>query len=250
MFTWDKSIRKIDATVDQVVQLFSSMRDVQMALPGLPVQQASAYLCQCRSGNGIATLAAFHMKKSEQLAFYVSQPPLVSVAKAEEMFDSGLVFVESMGFLLTDMDLHLLDGADRDMFWASLPIVRGLVKAEDEVAAAPAQIPPPKVTPAAVTPDQFTDVAKASSAIPAQTPAEPAPVEAVRSSSAPEHRETVSQPLPEQGLDDSVNDLLAAVEALRTKRPGARARRNIKPADLQKRRIDMRQNIGRLLASL
>ena len=110
MFTWDKSLQVLDITANQVLNLFRSMRDVQMALPGLPSQQASAYLCQYQLEKGVATVAAFHMQKSNQLAFYCSDPKLVGLQQADGMFDQALNFVESMGFLLADLDIHLLAG--------------------------------------------------------------------------------------------------------------------------------------------
>ena len=64
MFQWDKSINAIDVSADKVVHLFRSMREVQLALPGVSAQQASAYLCQYQVEGGVATVAIFHLHKS------------------------------------------------------------------------------------------------------------------------------------------------------------------------------------------
>ena len=45
MFHWAKTMNSLNISAGQVLSLFRSMRDVQLALPGLPVQQATAYLC-------------------------------------------------------------------------------------------------------------------------------------------------------------------------------------------------------------
>ncbi|PLX76824.1 MAG: hypothetical protein C0614_10010 [Desulfuromonas sp.] len=251
MFVWDKSIQRIETDVTNVVQLFRSMRDVQMALPGLPVQESCAYLCQYRVGSEIATVAAFHMQKSQQLAFYVSQPSRVAENRADEMFDSGLGFVESMGFLLCDMDLGLHDEQDRSMLWESLPIFLGEGVGQQTATSSPQPAPvkkavePAKPTPPPAAKPQPSQPPPAATAVVQATPVteKTVPVEPPHSPAA------VQESGPE--VDDSVDDLLAAVEALRAKRPGMQTRRrSIKPAEIQKRRIELRQNLGRILVSL
>lgn len=262
MFVWDKSIQKIDVAAGQVVQLFRSMRDVQMVLPGLPVQLASAYLCQYKTSSGIATLAVFHMQKSQHLAFYSSQPGVVDESKSEDVFASGLNFVESMGFLLSDMDLHLLSEQDRFMLWESLPVTQGAEPQTTAPAVAPepqalpanvVQAPRPVATPAvpqvAVEPDGASGSPDRPDQISGQREIAPSPAVTRQQQTIPAEQTATRDESSE--VDESVNDLLAAVEALRAKRPGLQARRkSLKPAEMQKRRIGLRQNVGRLLVSL
>ena len=141
MFQWDKSINDINVPASKVMHLFRSMREVQLALPGVPAQQASAFLCQYQVEGGIATVAVFHLHKSKVLSFYFSDPRVVTEQKIDSMLDQGLNFVESMGFLMTDQDIHLLDAADQEMLWASLPIKAGLLEEEEPK---PAEAPSPK----------------------------------------------------------------------------------------------------------
>ena len=96
MFQWDKSIMTLDVAIGRVVQLFRSMRDVQLALPGLPAQEASAYLCQYQTEQGTGTAAVFHLHKSGQLAFYVNTPREVAPGKAEAMLDQALTAFEGL----------------------------------------------------------------------------------------------------------------------------------------------------------
>ena len=114
MFQWDKSINAINIPASKVLHLFRSMREVQLALPGVSAQQASAFLCQYQHEEGVATVAIFHLHKSKVLSFYFSDPLIVPEQKTDSMLDQGLNFVESMGFLLTDQDIHLLDVADQE----------------------------------------------------------------------------------------------------------------------------------------
>jgi hypothetical protein len=76
---------------------------------------------------------------------------------------------------------------------------------------------------------------------------EPATVESV-----PEIIQPVSLPVEtDRSKQTNVDDLLAAVEELRTRRPGVRARKKPpSPEELKRRRQDLRENLGRVLASL
>lgn len=238
MFSWDKSLTQIDVVVSQVVHLFRSMRDVQIALPGAPVQQATAFLCQYEQGGGVETVAAFHLLKTNQLAFYCSDPRRVGADKAENMLDQGLNFVESMGFLLSDMDIHLLDEGDREMLWDSLPLRSGTSQVVDEETA-PVTAPPP-AKPVAEQP--VAAVAKSAEKKPdlVAEPKQEAAVKAVKP----------AEPA-DQSMDDGVDDLLAAVESMRAKRPGLRVRKKIPSAEeIDKRRVELRENLGRILSSL
>lgn len=232
MFKLCESVNTVDVPADKVVHLFRSMRDVQLALPGIHAQQASAYICQYEKESGICTAAVFHLHKSNLLAFYFDDPPIVPAGKTDSMLDQGLNFVESMGFLMTDQDIHLLEAADRDMLWSSLPLRDGLQPEEKSqtgatspLAAAVVAEPPAAVTQPAVTPS-----------------AEPLSTKAVN----PQKEEARSE-----AASDKVDDLLAAVEAMRAKRPGLRARRTPPTnEEMNRRRQQLRESIGRILASL
>lgn len=253
MFQWDKTTQKLNVGAAEALKLFRSMRDVQMALPGLPAQEASAYLYQYQAATLVATVAVFHMHDSNQLAFYFSDPREVSPARAESLLDQGLNFVESMGFLLSDMDIELMDPADRQMLWESLPLCRGLV----ESGQAPAS--PASGSAAAVSQ-------------PAARPPEPEKAEAADSgqiaaaglkSSAPRQTvaRTATEPTPDATADapaagpaeqpERVDDLLAAVEGLRAKRPGlAQRKKPPTPDEIRIRRKELSEKLGHLLASL
>jgi len=246
MFTWDKSIHAINLPASKVVALFRSMREVQLALPGVSAQLASAYLCQYQAETGVGTVAVFHLHKSHLLAFYVSDPQFVSEQDIDNLLDQGLNLIESMGFLMTDQDLHLLDEADQEMLWASLPLKSGLSQKE---AVAPAATPQKQAAPRAVEPAKPVKPApspekKASSASPTSNGLEVKKTPA-RSVKVP------PQVAPEPEATENVDDLLAAVEAMRAKRPGLRARKTPpSPEEMNRRRLKLRETVGRILASL
>ena len=248
MFQWDKSINAIDVSASKVVHLFRSMREVQLALPGVSAQQASAYLCQYHVEGGVTTVAVFHLHKSAVQSFYFSDPRVVPEQKIDSMLDQGLNFVESMGFLMTDQDIHLLDVADQEMLWASLPIKAGVLSEEEPPPAEdPVQQrqekPAVKVVAAKVKAAPVKEKKPVAAAASSQTAKKAAPV------MVPDPVATKADPEPEAA--ENVDDLLAAVEAMRAKRPGLRARKAAPSAEeMGRRKLQLRETVGRIWASL
>ena len=249
MFRWEKSLSALAVPAGAVLHLFRSMRDVQLALPGLPAQEASAYLCQYATPKGVGTTAVFHLHKSSQLAFYLEAPHEVAAEQAEAKLDQALIFVESMGFLLTDLDIQLLGEADRELLWSALPLQSGVQGDAPGIQ--------PKPTPARLSPRRLavTPAAAADQPLPAAAAKMPATASALPA--AEPHREPGRQPDPppadarEQRAQANVDELLAAVEELRTRRSGIHARRTPPgPEELQRRRHNLRESLGRILASL
>ena len=244
MFVWDQSKRAIMVPAGQVIQLFRSMRDVQLALPGVSAQEATAYLCQYRTEAGVETVAAFHLHQSDVLAFYFSEPRAVSATQMEKMLNQGLNFVESMGFLLTDQDIHYLDDADRTMLWESLPLMAGLPKTGVETADSGQ--PGEDIQ---ADPEELTETVELAPDAPNQEAAgrDQATASAVSASSGG----TAESAMADVPAGANVDDLLAAVEAMRAKRPGLRPDRAVPtPAEINRRKDDLRQLVGRILASL
>ena len=236
MFVLDDTIEKLDVDASTLLKLFRSMRDVQMALPGFPSQEASAYLCQFQAGKSVATFAVFHLQRSGKLAFYRSEPGEVTPAKAEGVMYQGLDFVESMGFLLSDMDLELMADADRAMLWKSLPLFLGCTAEEtSDVPAEPAKVAsPPKKKKAPVQKPE-------KEAVPSPAPEPPVPQAEPERLSGDAATETA----------EGVDELLAAVENLRARRPGVASRKKqAGPTEMKKRCLEFKENLGRILASL
>ena len=250
MFIRDESIHGIDVPADNVVHLYRSMREVQLALPGVSAQQASAYLCQYKQPDGIATVAAFHLHKSGILAYYFSDPRVVSKQKMDDMLNQGLNFVESMGFLLTDQDIHLMDQADLKNMWESLPLKTGLVEEE----SSPGSLPTKKSGAVAAEKPAASVTGHSSMAAQQQTVVDAAassePVTKQSSAGEPE-LETEPEAAEENAISENVDDLLAVVEAMRAKSTSLRARMTVPSAEeMQLRKEQLRETVGRILATL
>jgi hypothetical protein len=126
MFRWHKEIERLDIPASQVLHLERSLSAVQVALPGLPSQEATAYLCAFAVGKGLRVTLVLHLHTSRRLAFYLHERAEAPLQEADRLIEEGALFAESMGFMLSDMDYSLLGIKERDDLWDSLSLKAGV----------------------------------------------------------------------------------------------------------------------------
>lgn len=125
MFQWDRNTVRLALPAERVLRLHRSLGEIQVALPGLPAQQAEAFVCVYAATQGVRVAVIFHLRESRRLAFYREDPVDGSPLKVEEQRLAGLRFAESLGFLFDDTEIHLLAGEERQRLWLSLPLFAG-----------------------------------------------------------------------------------------------------------------------------
>ncbi len=136
MFSWKKDLTRLEVPAGRVLKLMQSMSDVQVVLPGMPGQMATAYLCAYSGGQGVSVAISLHLHESHQLAIYVNDEGEVPSQKVGALLKEGIRFAESIGFLLDEIDLQKLDDAARKTWWASLPLSRGVAPPRPRAAQA------------------------------------------------------------------------------------------------------------------
>ncbi len=134
MFIQHKPLKMLNVPAAKVARLNTSGCNVQMAFPGHPPQMCAAYLVSLTSGNKVMVVVAFYLSKSDLSIFFVPKSGEVSVEEAEQTFEQGFVFAESMGFVLNETDYHLLSSADQQKLWSALPICRAAAKKTEQQA--------------------------------------------------------------------------------------------------------------------
>lgn len=225
MFRWHKEIARLDLPASQVLHLERSLTAVQVALPGLPAQAATAYLCAFAAGKGVRVAVALHLHASRLLAFYLHERGEAPRQEAGQLIEEGFRFAESMGFMLSDMDYQKLGMKKRDLLWASLPLKTGVE------SPALAQGPPvPAPVPVSAGP--------AGGEGPEPSPPPPATVSGELAESAEE-----APPAPAEELPDVLPGRGAALRTRVRKRPPT-------AEEMESRRLKLLENLGRFLASL
>lgn len=126
MFQWHKEMDRLDIPATQVFHLERSLSAVQVALPGLPSQEATAYLCVFFSEKGLRVALVLHLHTSRCLAFYLREGADAPQREADRLIDEGANFAESLGFMLSNVDFRKLGTQQRSSLWNSLPLKNGV----------------------------------------------------------------------------------------------------------------------------
>jgi hypothetical protein len=117
---------RLDIPAQRVLRLERSLSDVQVVLPGFPGQEATAYLCAFSTAQGIRVAVVLHLHHSDRLAFYLNDEGDLQKPAATRVYNQALAFAESMGFMMGDLDIHVMPGEDRQKLWRSLPLAGGI----------------------------------------------------------------------------------------------------------------------------
>lgn len=124
MFVEHKQLKVLNVPAARVARLNTSGGNVQMLFPGNPPQMCSAYLVSMTNASKILVTVAFYLSESQKSIFFVPKQGDVTVEEAEQVFEEGLDFAESMGFALSETDYHLQSVEDQQKLWAVLPICK------------------------------------------------------------------------------------------------------------------------------
>ena len=135
MFFLQKELERLDIPEERVVCLQRSLGDATVALPGFVAQRTTAYLCVYKGGKGVRIAVVLHLKSTGRLAFYLNEEGEVGKRQAQRILDAAIYFAESMGFMLSDMEIERLPTEERAALWRALPLQQG--------ASAPVETPAP-----------------------------------------------------------------------------------------------------------
>lgn len=122
MFIQHQQLKSLNVPAEKVAHLHSAASSVQLAFAGYPPQLCRAYLLQVSGGNKVLIVVAFYLTESQCSIFFVPKFGELPIEDAEEVYEEGYSFVESMGFILTETDYHLLSEQKKQSYWTALPI--------------------------------------------------------------------------------------------------------------------------------
>ncbi|MDT8423877.1 MAG: hypothetical protein RQ724_08900 [Desulfuromonadales bacterium] len=154
MFKWQEAIDHLDLPAHRVLRLHQSQNQVQVALPGVPSQEAKAYVCAFSAKSGLKVTIALHLKSSNKIAFFFHRHDIAG-RSAKELVQDALDYAESMGFSLSDTDYHLASASLQEKLWAESPLSKGF---------------PPEG--AIETPEEIDDIQDVANEPPDEPPAE------------------------------------------------------------------------------
>ncbi len=108
-FKPDPSIAWVQASCEQVVAVVESINQPQVSIPGKAPQQVPGHLCGIRNANGTFSIyVALHLSKTGENVVYVHDERELTVEQYRDVEIEGLQFLESMGFMLDNLNFRNL----------------------------------------------------------------------------------------------------------------------------------------------
>lgn len=124
MFIQHKQLKFLSAPASRITHLQSSPSAIQLTFSGYLPQPCRAYLLQLSGSGKALVMVAFYLLESHSTIFFVPEKGEVPLDQAKKNYEEGIEFVESMGFVLTESDFHLLSPTDKQNYWNKIPITQ------------------------------------------------------------------------------------------------------------------------------
>ena len=121
MFQFNEKLKRLDIPAKNVLRLQRSLGDVQIALPGIKAQRAAAYVCAFSVEQGLRVAIAFHLRETNSVVFYLNDGNKTREEIAA-VLNEGVLFTETLGFILTDLEIQKTSPEDKESIWDSLPL--------------------------------------------------------------------------------------------------------------------------------
>ncbi len=123
MFQPEPSLTFVPAQRDQVVAIVESINQPQVSIPGKASQQVFGHLVGLRNANGTFSIyVALHLPKSGENVVYVHDRRQLSVEEYRDVEVEGLQFLESMGFMLDNLNFRNLAADVQDKTLKRIPL--------------------------------------------------------------------------------------------------------------------------------
>jgi hypothetical protein len=109
VFEPDPSIRFIPATREQVVALVESINQPQVSIPGKEPQTVQGFLCGLRNQSGsFSIFVSLFLPRTGENVVYANDKREVGMEEYRDVEIKGLHFLESMGFMLDNLNFRNL----------------------------------------------------------------------------------------------------------------------------------------------
>ncbi|MCI0670342.1 MAG: social motility and stimulation tgl protein [Myxococcaceae bacterium] len=121
MFTYDERIRGLPASRDQVLTLHASLNSPHLAIPGKAAGPAQSYIVGLRGAQGYAVFVYLYLGETQDCAVYVPARRNLGPEEFRAEEADALGFVESMGFMMDNLNFRARPPAEQDELLRTLP---------------------------------------------------------------------------------------------------------------------------------
>jgi len=126
MFHPEPSLTWVPATKEQVVAIIESINQPQVSIPGKPPQTVTGHLCALRNASGTFSIyVALHVPRTGENVVYVHDRRQVTLEEYRDVEIEGLQFLESMGFMLDNLNFRNLSPEVQEQTVRRIPLFGG-----------------------------------------------------------------------------------------------------------------------------
>jgi hypothetical protein len=123
VFNPEPSTTWIRTSREQVVAIIESINQPQVSIPGKPSQQMFGYLVGIRNVNGTFSInVALHAPRTGENVVYAHEQRQLAVEQYRDVEIEGLQFLESMGFMLDNVNFRNLDATLQEQTLRRIPL--------------------------------------------------------------------------------------------------------------------------------
>jgi len=131
MFAIDPTLTHVDATREQVVAIIESVNQPQVGIPGKSPQVAQAFVTGVRNPNASFSIYVYLLLRQEHEAVIFTHPRGQFALEAyREIESEALHFVESMGFMMENVNFRNQATAAQDELMMRLPVFTPIAQTE------------------------------------------------------------------------------------------------------------------------
>jgi Tfp pilus assembly protein PilF len=122
VYTIDERLKGLPAVKEQVVQLYQSLNQPHLAVPGRSAGPATAYVLGLRGPSGFAVFVYLYLSDSGECAVYVPTSGTVPADRYQSEEAEALGFVESMGFIMDNLNFRGRPPDEQETFIRTAPV--------------------------------------------------------------------------------------------------------------------------------
>jgi len=126
MFHPEPSLTWVPATREQVVAIIEGINQPQVSITGKPPQTVTGHLCALRNANGTFSIyVALHVPRTGENVVYVHDRRQMTLEEYRDIEIEGLQFLESMGFMLDNLNFRNLAPEMQEQTVRRIPLFGG-----------------------------------------------------------------------------------------------------------------------------
>jgi hypothetical protein len=123
MFRPEDSIGHVPVTKEQLVSIVESINQPQVSIPGKTPQQVAGWLVGIRNANGTFSIfVGLHLTKTGENVIYLHDKRHITVEAYRDLEVEGLHFLESMGFMLDNLNFRNLAASAQEETMKRIPL--------------------------------------------------------------------------------------------------------------------------------